>query len=49
MINYVASLMCLIRGRSQSAELEEIRHFIHVVLFALQASLYWEYIPSVAN
>ena len=44
-----ASLMCLIRGRSHSAELEEICHFIHVVLFALKASLYGEYIPSVAN
>ena len=43
------SLMCLIRGRSHSAELEEICHFIHAVLFALKAFLYWEYIPSVAN
>ena len=41
--------MCLIRAQSHSAELEEICHFIHVALFALKASLYWEYIPSVAT
>ena len=45
-IDNVASIMCLIRGRSDSAELEEICHFTHVVLFALKASLYWEYILS---
>ena len=48
-IENVASLMCLIRGRSDSAKLEETCHFIHVVLFALRASLYWEYIPSKSN
>ena len=48
-IGNVASLMCLIRGRSDSTELEEICHFIHVVLFALKASLYWEHIPSKSN
>ena len=48
-IENVASLMCLIRGSSDSAELEETCHFIHVVLFALRASLYWEYIPPKSN
>ena len=49
MIDNVASLMCLIRGRSHNAELEEICHVIHVVLFALKAFVYWECITSVAN
>ena len=49
MLDNVASLMCLIRGRSDSAELEEICHFVHIVLFSLRASLYWEYVQSSAN
>ena len=48
-LDNVASLMCLIRGRSDSAELEEICHFVHIVLFALRASLYWEYVQSSSN
>ena len=45
-IDNVASLMCLIRGRSDSADLEKIAQFIHAALFALEALLFWEYIPS---
>ena len=48
-IDNVASLMCLIRGRSDSSDLEKICHFIHMVLFALEAVLFWEYIPSKSN
>ena len=48
-IDNVASLMCLIRGRSDSEDLEKICHFIHIVLFALEAVLFWEYIPSKSN
>ena len=48
-IDNVASLMCLIRGRSDSSDLEKICHFIHIVLFAVEAVLFWEYIPSKSN
>eukprot|EP00435_Cladocopium_sp_Y103_P026817 s763_g6.t1 len=48
-IDNVASLMCLVRGRSDSADLERISHFIHIVLFALESVLFWEYIPSKSN
>ena len=33
-IDNIASLMCLLRGRSDSDDLEKIARFIHVVLFA---------------
>eukprot|EP00435_Cladocopium_sp_Y103_P018443 s1694_g4.t1 len=38
-IDNVASLMCLVRGRSDAADLERISHFIHIVLFALESVL----------
>ena len=48
-IDNVASLMCLVRGRSDSIDLEKIAQFIHVALFAFYASLFWECIPSKSN
>ena len=48
-IDNIASLMCLLRGRSDSDDLEKIVRFIHVTLFALEAMLFWEYIPSKSN
>ena len=48
-IDNIASLMCLVRGRSDSEDLEKIARFIHVVLFALEAMLFWEYIPTKSN
>eukprot|EP00438_Fugacium_kawagutii_P005548 Skav216281 [mRNA] locus=scaffold2088:69829:83155:+ [translate_table: standard] len=48
-IDNVASLMCLLRGRSDSEDLSSISDFIHVGLFALDTALYWEYIPSKSN
>ena len=46
----VASLMCLIRGRSDAEDLEKIARFIYIALFALEAiySLL-EHIPSKSN
>ena len=41
--------MCLIRGRSDSVDLEKIAQFIHSAFFALEALLFWEYIPSKSN
>ena len=44
-IDNVASLMCLLRGRSDSVDLEKIVQFIHVALFALEASLFGNMYP----
>jgi len=41
--------MCLIRGRSDAEDLERIAEFIHAVPFALEAVLFWEYIPTKYN
>ena len=48
-IDNVAALMCLIRGRSDSPDLERMANLIHVALFALQTWIYWEWIPSKSN
>ena len=45
-IDNIASLMCLIRGRSDNPDLAKMATYIQCLLFALRASLYWEYIPS---
>ena len=49
LIDNVASLMCLIRGRSHSPDLERMCGLIHVMLYALRTWMYWEYIPSKSN
>ena len=48
-IDNIASLMCLIRGRSDNPDLAKMATYIQCLLFALRASLYWEYIPSKSN
>ena len=48
-IDNVAALMALIRGRSSSPDLERLAHLVHIALFALNASIFWEYVPSKSN
>ncbi|CAE7241467.1 FCPB [Symbiodinium natans] len=48
-IDNVAALMALIRGRSSSPDLERLAHLIHVALFTLRTSIFWEYVPSKSN
>ena len=48
-IDNLAALMCLIRGRSDVADLEKLSHLIHVALFSLNVWIYWEWIPSKSN
>ena len=48
-IDNLAALMCLIRGRSDVADLEKLSHIIHVALFSLNVWIYWEWIPSKSN
>ena len=46
-----AALMVLIRGRSSSGDLSRLSQLIHLnlCLFALDCTLYWEWIPSKSN
>ena len=49
LIDNAAALMCLIRGRPHSPDLERMCGLIHVMLYALRAWMYWECIPSKSN
>ena len=48
-VDNTAALMALIRGRSSSNDLSRLSQLIHLCLFALDCSLYWEWIPSKSN
>lgn len=48
-IDNTAALMALIRGRSDSRDLEHMSQMIHVALYALDCWIYWEWIPSKSN
>ena len=48
-IDNITALMSLIRGRSSSPDLERLAQLIHVAMFALRASFFFEYIPSKTN
>ena len=48
-IDNVASLMSLIRGRSQSEELDTMAGAVHSILFALNSACYFEWIASKDN
>eukprot|EP00439_Symbiodinium_sp_Y106_P072794 s2368_g13.t1 len=48
-IDNIAVLMSLIRGRSSSPDLERLAQLIHVAMFALRTSFFFEYIPSKTN
>ena len=48
-IDNTAALMSLIRGRSDSPDLEHMSRMIHVVLYALNCWIFWEWIPSKSN
>ncbi len=48
-IDNTAALMSLIRGRSDSPDLEHMSRMIHVALYALNCWIFWEWIPSKSN
>lgn len=48
-IDNTAALMALIRGRSDSRDLEHMSQMIHVALYALDCWICWEWIPSKSN
>ena len=48
-IDNVTVLMTLIRGRSDSPDLEIMSGIIHALLFAYKTWIFWEWIPSKSN
>ncbi len=48
-IDNTAALMSLIRGRSDSPDLEHMSRMIHLALYALNCWIFWEWIPSKSN
>ena len=48
-IDKIAALMALVKGRSDSPELDAIAQSIHMLLFCLHCSLWFEWIPSKSN
>ena len=48
-IDNTAALMALIKGRSDSPDLEHMSHMIHTLLFSLRCWIYFEWIPSKSN
>ncbi|CAE7912966.1 FCPB, partial [Symbiodinium necroappetens] len=48
-VENVAALMVFIRGRPSSLALKRMAQLIHLALFALRASFFFEYIPSKTN
>ena len=48
-IDNVAALMALVKGRSDNAELDVIAQSVHLLLFTLSATLWYEWIPSKSN
>ena len=49
LIDNTAALMALIRGRSDSSDLERMSQLIHTALYSLDCWIYWERIPSKSN
>ena len=48
-LDNTAALMALIKGRSDSPDLEHMSHMIHILLFSLRCWIYFEWIPSKSN
>ena len=48
-IDNLAALMALIRGRSDSPDLEHLARIIHAALFSWHTWILWEWVPSKSN
>lgn len=48
-IDNIAALMALVRGRSDSRDLDSLARIIHCALFSLRTWIYFEWIESAAN
>ena len=48
-IDNIASLMSLLKGRSDNEDLDHMSQLIHLLLFHLQCSLWFEWIQSKSN
>ena len=49
LVDNVAALMALTNGTSREPSLERMAKIVHLALFALKASAYYEYVESDAN
>ena len=48
-IDNIAALMALIRGRPDNEDLDKMAQIIHLCLFQLRATLWWEWVLSNSN
>ena len=48
-VDNIAALMALVRGRSDSPELDHMAQTVHILLFHLRCYLYFEWVPSGSN
>ena len=48
-IDNIAALMALIRGRSDNEDLDKMAQMIHLCLFQLRATIWWEWVQSNSN
>ena len=48
-VDNIAALMALVRGRSDSPELDHMAQTVHILLFHLRCYLYFEWVPSCSN
>ena len=48
-IDNIAALMALVRGRSNSTDLDKLAGSIHAALFAMQTWMYFEWVESRSN
>ena len=48
-IDNIASLMSLVRGRSDSPDLDRLAQMIHMLLFSLHCNMWFEWVQSKSN
>ena len=48
-LDNVAAVVTLVRGRSSNPDLAKLGHLIHLAFFAFRAQGYWEYVQSKSN
>ena len=49
MLDNTAALMAMVRGRSDSEDLDQLAVIIHAMMYGLQAAIYFEWVESKSN
>ena len=49
MLDNTAALMAMVRGRSDSEDLDQLAVIIHALMYGLQAAIYFEWVESKSN